>query len=562
MAKVPLSRRSFLLGGAMAGAAAAAGLAGCAPQSATQVAATGSEAPAAGGAATTASDWLGVEPAIAEDEIARTVECDILVVGAGTGGLFAACAAAEEGAKVVVLEKFTQGGGIRDDLGAVNSRLQQESNYTIDRLEMARDMYHYAAGQLKPELFDVWYANSAEAIDWYEERLAERDVKLWHEAAEELHETNYKHWATGHSPAWPADGSLDGNTVLCGYAAQLGTVEFLYETPMVKLDREGEKVVGAIAQASDGTYVRVAAAKGTIVCTGGYARNEEMMNALQPHTQSIQSGNTAIPGTEGDGIKACLWAGAKMDETHSSMLFDRAALLPTETAGYETQGEMFWMGSQPWLKVNLNGERFCNESGTYDFILHADASQPGNTHVTLWDADYQTYAEQFDMHGCSRMFPFDNGAAPNIPMEAIVGMNQGLIEKGYIQQADTIEELAEKLGLPADALVATVARNNENYDAQVDPDFGKEPFRLSPVRKAPFYGVRNTGRLLCTMDGICIDDQCRALTAAGAPIEGLYVVGNDSGCYYSMTYPNLSTGNAAGRTVTFARRTAKALASA
>lgn len=63
------------------------------------------------------------------------------------------------------------------------------------------------------------------------------------------------------------------------------------------------------------------------------------------------------------------------------------------------------MGSQPWLKVNLNGERFCNESGTYDFVLHSDAQQPGSIHVTLWDADFATYAEQFDMHGCSRLFP-------------------------------------------------------------------------------------------------------------------------------------------------------------
>ena len=423
-------------------------------------------------------------------------------------------------------------------------------------------MYHYASGQMNPALFDRWYDHSAEAIDWYEERLAERGVVLWHEAAEELHETNYKHWPTGHSPAWPKDKSLDGNIVLCDYAEGTGNVEFLYETPMVKLVSENEKVVGAIGQAKDGAYVQVRAKAGTIVCTGGYARNEAMMNALQPHTQSRHSNNTAIPGTEGDGIRACLWAGAKMDETHSSMMFDRTAILPDETAGYEVQGEMFWMGSQPWLKVNLNGERFCNESGTYDFILHADASQPGGTHVTIWDSDYQMYAEQFDMHGCSRMFPFDNGAAPNIPMEAIVGMNQGLMEKGYIQQADTIEELAEKLGLPAEALAKTVARNNENYDAQSDPDFGKEPFRLSPVRTAPFFGVRNTGQLLCTMDGICIDDQCRALRADGAPVEGLYVVGNDSGCYYSMTYPNLSTGNACGRTVTFARMTAKALANA
>ena len=162
------------------------------------------------------------------------------------------------------------------------------------------------------------------------------------------------------------------------------------------------------------------------------------------------------------------------------------------------------------IRDSLDGERFCNESGTYDFVLHSDAQQPGSIHVTLWDADFATYAEQFDMHGCSRLFPFDNGAAPNIPIQAVMGMNEELAAKGYIQKADTLEELAEKLGLPADALIATVERNNENYDNQVDLDFGKEPFRLSPVRNPPFYGIRNTGMLLCTMDGIDINTQGQA----------------------------------------------------
>ena len=151
-------------------------------------------------------------------------------------------------------------------------------------------------------------------------------------------------------------------------------------------------------------------------------------------------------------------------------------------------------------------------------------------------------------------------AAPNIPIQAVMGMNEELAAKGYIQKADTLEELAGKLGLPADALIATVERNNENYDNQVDPDFGKEPFRLSPVRNPPFYGIRNTGMLLCTMDGININTQGQALRADGSVIEGLYVTGNDSGGYYSMTYPNLSTGNACGRTVTFGRMIAKNLA--
>lgn len=553
-----ISRRTFLAGAAATGAVAAIGLAGCAPKSASEEA----EASAASSASAAAhTDWLGEAPEIAESDLVETLDTEVLVIGAGTGGLFAACAAGEEGADVVVLEKFENGGGVRDDLGAANSRYQQANGYTIDKQSMARDMYHYAAGQCNQALHTMWYDNSADAIDWYGDRLEERGVVLWHEMAEEKHKTNYQHWATGHSPAWPEDKSLDGNTVLTDYADSLGNVTFRYATPMVKLVSEGERVVGAIAEGKDG-FVRVNASKGVIVCTGGYARNEEMMNALQPHTQSIYSNNTSIPGTEGDGIKACLWAGAKMDETHSSMLFDRTAILPDQVGGYQTQGKMFWMGSQPWLKVNLNGERFCNESGVYDFILHAAASQPENTYCVIYDADYATYAEQFDMHGCSRLFPFDNGAAPNIPLAVVQGMNEELLTEGYIQQADTIEELAEKLGIPADELKASVDRNNDNFDNQEDPDFGKEPFRLSPIRKAPFYGVRSSGRLLCTMDGITIDTQCRALRADGSPIEGLYVTGNDSGSYYSMTYPNLSTGNACGRTVTFARMIGKALANA
>lgn len=130
----------------------------------------------------------------------------------------------------------------------------------------------------------------------------------------------------------------------------------------------------------------------------------------------------------------------------------------------------------------------------------------------------------------------------------------GMIEKGVLFQCDTIAELAEKLGLPADALEATVERYNELYDKGVDEDFGKESFRLSAVRKAPFYGVKNTGFILCTMDGIQIDQNMNAVDTNNEPIPGLYVVGNDSGAYFSATYPNLSTGAACGRTVTFGRR--------
>lgn len=105
---------------------------------------------------------------------------------------------------------------------------------------------------------------------------------------------------------------------------------------------------------------------------------------------------------------------------------------------------------------------------------------------------------------------------------------------------------------------ATVARYNELYDKQVDEDFGKEAFRLSQLRTAPFEGVRMSGGyFICTLDGIKIDENMNALTPEGKPIEGLYVAGDCSGSYFDGSYPNLLAGAAAGRSVTFGRRAGK-----
>lgn len=158
------------------------------------------------------------------------------------------------------------------------------------------------------------------------------------------------------------------------------------------------------------------------------------------------------------------------------------------------------------------------------------------------------------------VFPFDNGAPTNMTLEAAKGINEGLIQNGYIVVADTIEELAEGLGLPAETLKKTVERQNENYDAGVDPDFGKDAHRLSAIRTAPFYGVRTSGYMLCTLDGITINENFQAVDDNGKAIEGLYVTGVDSGSYYAHTYPNMSTGNCCGRSVTFGRMIEKALA--
>ena len=513
-------------------------------------------------------DWLGQPPEIAEKDIVATHNTDILVVGCGTGGMFTVASAAEAGAKVIGIDRFPVGTGIREDIGAIDSRYQKAYGTKVDKFEFITMATLYAGGRIQQDLVKLWCDESGAVVDWLGDRLAERGIEMWHESGDRNDETRYKHFPIGHSPRMrlTKDGKeeISLNTVLFDYAVKHGA-RFDFSTKMVKLEKKNGRVTGCIAQNAEGKYVCYNAKKGVVVATGGYAQNFKMLEALQPWNLRVTGRTGAMPGARGDGIKACLWVGAKMDETHSLLKFDRCALRPDQNPGVKTiqsgDSGFFWMGSQPWLKVNAYGKRFMNESGTYENILHADEFQKGHCHYTLFDSNWVQYAEQFKMHGCSRMFPFENGADPNISWKVVKEkMLPGLIEKGYVVQADTIEELAQKLGLPAKTLQATVTRYNELAKSGNDVDYGKEPHRLTPVNKAPFYGAKNTGWMLCTLDGIQIDTNMNAIDTEGNPIPGLYVVGNDSGGYFASEYPNLATGMACGRTVTFGRHVGKYLA--
>ena len=508
-------------------------------------------------------DWLGKAPEIAEKDISNTVTTDILVIGCGTGGMFAVCSAAENSGKVIGIDRFSTGTGIREDLGAIDSRYQKAEGTKIDKFDFIAMATRYAGGHVKQELIRLWADNSGETINWLGDRLEPVGIKLMNEVGDTV-ETRYKDFAIGHSPQ--KMGKVTLNNVLDDYAVKKGA-RFDYNTTMVKLEKKNGRVTGCIAKNADGKYVRYIAKKGTVVATGGYARNTKMMEALQPWNLRVSSRLGAMPGATGAGIRACLWVGAKMDETHCAMKFDRSALRPDQKAGLETMKKgdagFFWIGSQPWLKVNADGERFMNESGTYENPLHADEYNKGHCHYSLFDSNWVKYTKEFKMHGCSRIWPFANGAEPNhLWSEVQDKMLPGLIKNGYVQKADSIEELAKKLGLPADQLKKTVKRYNELAYKGVDTDFGKEKHRLSPLDKPPFYGAKNSGWLLCTLDGIVVDKNLNACDESGDPIPGLYVIGNDSGSYFANEYPNLATGMACGRTVTFGRVVGRNLAKA
>ena len=566
------TRRSFLKGAGIAavGAAAAGSLTGCGnsqkvPENTPNTSAGESGSPS----------WLGQPPEVAEKDITETIDTEVLVIGCRTGGLPAVISAAENGAKVLGIDRVSKVPNPREDIGAIDSKLQLASfdefpEFRIDKMEAIEDIVRYANGFVRYDLIKLWADESGALIDWITD-IVERDgrmVMYFEGGLPPESDARDKAYATGHSPekteAVKDDPDFSFGVSLKEYAEEKGA-EFRWNTELVKLEQdENDRVVGAIARdVNDRHYIRINAPKGVIISTGGYGNNLEMMQARQPWIQDLR---IPVPGRggnpTGDGIKAALWLGGKMDPIGTSVLFNRACCKPNETAGmgnqdtgsYANAANWFWFGEQPFLKINLNGERFCNESGPYDYMLHSAWMQPYHTYVDIWDSDYVDKVKQINEVGCCRLYPFDNGAPSNMSIDAMAGMFEKLIENGFVQQADTMEELAQKLNLPVETTVNTWKHYNEMAENGEDTDYNKEAYRLIAIDKPPYYGVRTGAWFLATIDGVIIDTNMHPVREDNSPIEGLYMTGDASGGMFSVSYPNLFTGLACGRTMTFGRR--------
>ncbi|MCI9261319.1 FAD-binding protein [uncultured Adlercreutzia sp.] len=559
-----VSRRNFFKGAGVAalGALAAGSLSGCGHGYA---AATPNNLSAGdfGG-----PSWLGAPPEILESDITETLDTEVLVVGCRTGGLPAAISAAENGAQTLGIDRTERVMDPREDIGSINSKLQVESfkkfpQFKIDKKEAVEDIVRYANGFINYDLVKLWADESGAMVDWITE-IVERDGRMTMafegSVGTEGQGARDKAWATGHSPH-PTDKVADDENFSFGvtlleYAEEQGA-QFRWSTEFIKCETdESGRVTGVIARdVKDRHYLRINASKGVIISTGGYGNNLEMMEDRQAWNQQLR---VAVPGMggnpTGDGIKAALWLGASMDPLGAACTFNRACVKPDQTVGDGVVGRFFWFGEQPFMKVNLEGKRFCNESGPYDYMLHSAYMQPYHTYVDIWDSDYVEQVKQLNEVGCCRLYPFDNGAPSNMPIQAIPGMLEKLIEDGYVQRADTMEELAEKLNIPVEATVESWKRYNEAAEKGADEDYYKEPYRLTSLTHPPYYGVRTGAWFLATLDGVSINTDMHPVTETGEQIEGLYMVGNDSGGFFSVSYPNLFTGLACGRTMTFGRR--------
>ena len=556
-----ISRRHFLGLGAVLAAGSAAAMAGCAgPKSreAGLAVGGGAVAPVAG-----AADWLGTEPEITD--IARTEDTDLLIIGAGTAGLAAAASACDLGLNFVLCEKSGTVQETREYWGAVDTKYQKQAGVEIDKQKLLNEITRYASGKCNQEVIKVWIEESAEALDWLDPMMtaAEKPCVVDVHAPHPTGGTDYyvpvlQHvWLTPYTPPMR-------NDVLAAHIEEAGNpVRFNHE--MVCLVHGDGKVTGAVFKTDEG-YVQINA-QNTLVATGGYPANPAMMQALSPQTLTVCTASSFAPTNTGDGIKAALWAGASKEPEAAPMIFDRGAVAPGVDCGYVGEGDGRMLpgaifqeniGSQPFLKVNRHGKRFVNESMPYDFMCNAAGQQPGGVWCQVFDSNAPEDILRFDTIGCSAFAK--QMMAVGMPLDEFCAASLG---QNVMVKADTLEELADALGFAGadkDNFLAQVERYNAQFDAQVDDDFGKEPYRLSAIRQAPFYGCWFGGSLLTTLDGLRINKHCQVLADDGEVIEGLYAAGDASGSFFSGNYPEYMVGVACGRSTTQGRHVARYLA--
>ena len=527
-----------------------------------------------------ANDWLGTEPDIDETAITETVDTDILIVGAGNGGMFAAAYAAANGLNFRVIEQNANVQDTRHWYGAVDSAAAKEAGEpATDKAKLLSEISRYASGKCDQRVVKTWINESAAMHDFMRSILEDKygwvcDFTSGSEAAwpaeNAEHNTDYLYPVQEHNyMASESASGLPRNELLLQYIQELG-YDVDFKTSLAKLEKNSDgRITGIIAQSTeDDHFIRYNANQGVLLACGGFPGNPYMMEQLDPLGTSVTTACSYSPADKGYGIRAAVWAGANLDKEAAPMLFDRGIVAPGVDAGYVDSDSAFGgkafpgkirqynPGTQPFLKVNRNGERFANESCPYNDIVYAAAHQPGRVYAQICDANILEDAKRFHTIGCSAQTR--NGGE-----KYIQGKMDEAIEAGALFKCDTLDELADKMGFTGaakDTFLATVERYNELYDKQNDEDFGKPAYRLSAIRTAPFYGCWLGASLLTTEQGIAINEKGQALDTNNQPMEGLYITGDMSGSFFANNYPCLMAGVAMGRTLTFAMKAVKQMA--
>ncbi len=473
-------------------------------------------------------------------------QTDVVVIAAGLSGLAAAISAAENGAKVIAFEKMsTTGGAANMGMGplGVGSRFQKHHMISITPGEAFRKHMNFTHWRVDPRLVREIYFKSGETIDWLEDMGVEfLTVTPVYPTPELLrpYATSEHTWHV----VRPADGSTELGPRMAGAMIKAMTqraedlsVDIRLNTPVRSLIKEDGKVVGVIAEDQNGEQIE-ARAKAVIIATGGAGDNPKMIKDYTGYDWGKDLFSFRVPGMDGDGLNMAWAAGAAKTDVTLEMMY----LLPENMA---TPNNFIIDGAfrQPCLWVNSKGERFMNEDAIPNttFAGNAIAAQPGKFAFSIFDSallkrykkkgsDIQSHVHPLDL--------FDHFE------EAV----EGALGAGFkhVFAADTIEELAEKMGIAPDVLVQTVEEYNDLCDSGFDELFEKDHRYLQPISKPRFYACRYFPSAYGTLGGLKINYKAEVLDDDHDPIPGLYAAGLDACTIYGDSYPFILPGNTMG----------------
>ncbi|MBQ8201827.1 MAG: FAD-dependent oxidoreductase [Clostridia bacterium] len=454
---------------------------------------------------------------------AQTADADIIVVGAGGAGLSAAIAAAEAGAnKVIVLEMTAKTGGALNftsgSMSAAGTIIQKEEgiedtidSYVADIINNGDDF----GGQPNEELIRVYANEATEVFDWlYEEGIkdmfkpgAARAVFAPEHALYSVPRT-YKP-----SPTDPNYKSA-AHQVLDKLVAADERIEIITLTTAKELiANEKGQITGVKAVGPNGE-VTYTATKGVIVCTGGYSSNGKLMGQYAAEGDKYLQGGA--PGADGYGIYMMQKVGAGVTAMNAIPTFPMGLISRTDDTKGQIASTYTWKTGG--IAVNKNGERFCNE--TEDEVSVREVALEEQPDAVLFDI----YTDKI----LSDLF-----ATPSGWIFMKFYFYEGGLGDHVMYSADSIEELAEKIGVPADNLKATIEKYNAAVEAGVDEEFGRElkttdssyNLAFNKIEGEKFYAIRLHALTVMTLGGVTANANMQVLDEAGNVIPGLYAAG-------------------------------------
>lgn len=466
---------------------------------------------------------------IGADEIAETLECDVLVIGGGVSGLMAAAKAATDGAQVVCVEKMDSGRNQWESVGGYNSFSQKEQGIEVNPAEYVNAIV--TAGDYRVRQENVWsfINNSGAAIDFMQEVLDRSASGI------KIRATNEEGDAVKGEHTFDNTGAtswLLGPFVMDALNEAIATydnIDMRFKTAGVQLLQDGDgRVTGAIVKnMDDGTYAQVNASKGVVLSCGGYEMNPKMIEAwCRPEDFSTTSMSSTGTGSTGDGHMMGLSAGAGMDPLpHCTMSFG---------GGYPENGQ-FFHAFRDGIYVNARGERFVNEGLMFNFTASA-------INTNAYRGGVWTIIDQ----------SFIDAMAEKTGTDVMGTTVKDYTDAGWMVSADTVEELADKIGVDAERLAATVEKWNGYFD-EAEPQDAEYLRDLSSCQRfdtAPYYAVMTNSSFLVTVSGLTIDPDSRVLDKNEQPIVGLFATGNTSGGMFADQYPRNLPSTSVGRAVT------------